>query len=172
MRRDLSRRTVRYIVANSHQTIVGTTRLALAQELGETGIGPIAAAIGWQRALRGALVLGLLTHQRLGPDEAYVEELAVSPAFRRQGIGRALMCECETIARLAGKSRLTLWVAAGNVGGAALYRALGYRITRRRRTLRGWLLFGTPIAMLMEKPLIARTANLASDARPFRKNAP
>lgn len=159
-------------MAESRQAIVGSTRLALAQELGEAGVGPIAAAIGWRRALRGALVLGLLTHRRLGPDEAYVEELAVSPDSRRQGIGRALMVECEAIARQAGKTRITLWVTAGNVGGVALYRALGYRTTRQRRTLRGRLLFGAPITMLMEKPLIAGAGILASDAGPFRTNSP
>ncbi len=147
---------------------MGTTRLALRQEASEAGIGPIARAVGWRRALRGALVLGLLAHTRLAPDEAYVEELAVSADHRRRGIGRALLLECETIARRAGKHRMTLWVTAGNVGAVALYRSLGYRILRQRRTRRGRLLFGAPLALLMEKPLGTGAAILSSDAAPFR----
>lgn len=155
---------MRYVVAESRGTVVGTTRLALRQEAGEAGIRPIAHAIGWRHALRGAVVLGLLAHARLAPDEAYVEELAVSADRRRHGIGRSLLLECESIARHAGKHRITLWVTAGNVGAVALYRSLGYRVIRRRRTLRGRLLFGAPLALLMEKPLGAGAAILSSDA--------
>lgn len=170
VRRDLPRSSVRYIVAESDGTVVGTTRLALRQEAGEADIRPIAHSIGWWHALRGALVLGLLAHARLAPDEAYVEELAVRADRRRHGIGRSLLLECESIARHAGKNRITLWVTAGNVGAVALYRSLGYRVTRRRRTLRGRLLFGAPLALLMEKPLGAATASLSSDAARFRTN--
>lgn len=136
-------------------TVVGTTRLALRQEASAGGVGPLAEAIGWRRTLRGAIVLGLVAYARLAPDAAYVEELAVGPTHRRQGIGRALLDECDVIASLAGKRRITLWVAEGNEAAVALYRERGYRVSRRRRTLRGRLLFGAPVALLMEKPLPA-----------------
>ena len=81
--------------------------------------------------MRGALVLGLVAHGRLAPDAAYIEELAVSPTHRRQGIGRALLDECDAIAGLAGKSRITLWVAERNEAAVALYQSRGYRVAVR-----------------------------------------
>jgi ribosomal protein S18 acetylase RimI-like enzyme len=150
-------------VAEADGKVIGTTRLALRQEASAGGVGPLAKAIGWRHALRGALVLGLVAHARLAPDAAYVEELAVSPTHRRQGIGRALLDECDAIAARAGKSRITLWVAEGNAAAVALYRSCGYRVARRRRTLRGRLLFGAPVALLMEKPLPATTTNVWTD---------
>ncbi len=162
VRRDLPRTSVRYVVAESGGAIVGTARLALSQEMSDTGLRPIARAVGWRYALRGAVALGLLVHARLGPDEAYVEELAVDADHRRRGIGRALMRECEQIARRSDKHRVTLWVTAGNHGAISLYRQLGYRITRRRRTLRGRFLFGAPVAVLMEKRLPANPGILAT----------
>ncbi len=142
--------------------VIGTTRLALLQEA-SAGVAPIAQAIGWRRTLRGALVLGLVAHTRLAPDEAYVEELAVGPNHRRRGIGRALLDECDTIAHLAGKRRVTLWVTEGNAVAVALYRSCGYRVVRRRRTLRGRLLFGAPVALLMEKRLESGAAIVQAD---------
>jgi ribosomal protein S18 acetylase RimI-like enzyme len=151
-------------VAEADGNVIGTTRLALRQEASAGGVGPLAKAIGWRRTLRGAFVLGLVAHARLASDAAYVEELAVTPTHRRQGIGRALLDECDVIAGLAGKSRITLWVAEGNDAAVALYRSCGYRVTRRRRTLRGRLLFGAPVALLMEKPLPAIPTNVWTDA--------
>ena len=150
-------------MAEADGKVIGTTRLALRQEASAGGVGALAQAIGWRRTLQGALVLGLVAHARLAPDAAYVEELAVSPTHRRQGVGRALLDECDAIAGLAGKSRITLWVAEGNEAAVALYRSRGYRVERRRSTLRGRLLFGAPVGLLMEKPLPAITTKAWTD---------
>ena len=150
-------------MAEADGKVIGTTRLALRQEAGGGGVGPLAQAIGWRRTLRGALVLGLVAYGRLAPDAAYIEELAVSPTHRRQGIGRALLDECDAIAGLAGKSRITLWVAERNEAAVALYQSRGYHVAVRRRTLRGRLLFGAPVALLMEKPLPALTTRFLTD---------
>lgn len=151
--RDLLRDTIRYFVADVHGEVAGSARLAVGQQRSDDGLGAIARAIGWRRAIRGAIVLGLLVHTRLADDEAYIEELAVRADLRRGGIGRALLRACEEAAAGAGKRRVTLWVAAHNDAAVALYRSTGYRVTRRRRTLRGQLLFGAPTVLLMEKPL-------------------
>lgn len=151
--RDLSRPTVRYYVAESGGEVVGSARLALGQQRSDDGLGAVARAVGWPRTIRAAIVLGLLVHARLDDDEGYVEELAVREDHRRRGIGRALLDACETGASGAAKRRVTLWVAGHNEAAVALYRATGYRTVRRRRTLRGRLLFGAPVVLLMEKPL-------------------
>ena len=143
---------MRYLVAVSDGDVVGTARLALRQDL-SSGLGPLAAAVGWLYTLRGALVLGLVAHTRLAPGDAYVEELAVHSAHRRLGIGRALLDHSETLAAAAGKRRVTLWVAEDNAAGVALYRSCGYSTLRRHRTLRGRVLFGAPVALLMAKTL-------------------
>ena len=168
VKRDLPRTAIRYIVADVEGTVVGSTRLALRQEPSAAGIGPVAQAIGWRRTLRGALVLGLLVHMRLAPDEAYLEELTVSADHRRRGIGRALLAECEAVASSSGKARLTLWVTEENTSAIALYRSCGYRIRRRRRTIRGRLLFGAPVALLMEKTFTTTPAILRGDGTPSR----
>jgi ribosomal protein S18 acetylase RimI-like enzyme len=177
VRRDLPRRTVRYYVAEDDDGhVVGSARLAIAQELGGGGLRPLVDAIGWPAALRGAFVLGLLTHARLAPGEAYVEELVVREDRRRCGIGRALLAACEDEAAAAGKTSTTLWVAEHNDAAVALYRDAGYRVRRRRATLRGRVLFGAPAALLMERPLERRSlpdgAILPPDAADARTDTP
>ncbi|MBP3436241.1 MAG: ribosomal protein S18-alanine N-acetyltransferase [Clostridia bacterium] len=57
-------------------------------------------------------------------DEAFVANVAVFPAFRRQGVGRALVEAAKEQA--AALYRLTLEVRASNAPAIALYRSLGF----------------------------------------------
>ncbi len=64
------------------------------------------------------------------PDEilysyAYVGDLAVSISHRGQGIGRALIEECEKIARAAGQKWLRLGVIAANQSAREFYNRIG-----------------------------------------------
>ena len=152
--RDIDRPAVRYLVAESDGEVVACARLALAQEPSD-GLRPLAREIGWWRTLRAGIALGLLTHRRLAPGEAYVEEFAVRADRRRTGIGRRLLAACEVEARAAGKERVTLWVAAGNTPAISLYRDGGYAVVARRGTLRGRLVFHAPVALLMAKDVHA-----------------
>ncbi len=155
-RRDLSRRSVRYLVAEEGGEVVGAARLAVGQEASPEGLGPLARDIGRWGALRAAIVLGLLTHSRLSPGEAYLEQLAVRADRRRRGLGDALVAACEDTAVSAGRRRVTLWVTEGNQGALALYLSRGYRVIRRRTTWRGRVLYGAPVALLMQKDLPSR----------------
>jgi ribosomal protein S18 acetylase RimI-like enzyme len=157
VRHDLQRGALRYWVAERRGTLAGVVHLALEQEPDPGFASRVASAAGWGVALRATLVLGVLAHGRLRPDEAYIEELAVSHGERRQGIGRALLAACEEEARRDGKLRLTLWVTRENAAGIALYESSGFSIRRRRRWLSGRLLFGASGALFMEKSLV-RTA--------------
>lgn len=56
----------------------------------------------------------------------YLEDLFVTPAARRRGIGRALMLNAEQFARSTGAERLTLSTAHDNHAAQALYRSVGY----------------------------------------------
>ncbi|HNT55800.1 MAG TPA: GNAT family N-acetyltransferase [Anaerolineaceae bacterium] len=61
---------------------------------------------------------------------AVVDTLVVAPAYRRQGIGQALMMAAEDWARSMHASRIQLNVFAFNLSAQALYAELGYAVTR------------------------------------------
>ncbi|NDJ59027.1 ribosomal protein S18-alanine N-acetyltransferase [Enterobacteriaceae bacterium 4M9] len=66
-------------------------------------------------------------------DEATLFNIAVSPAFQRRGLGRALLEHL--ISELEQKQILTLWleVRASNVAAIALYESLGFNEATIRR---------------------------------------
>ena len=60
-------------------------------------------------------------------DEAEVLTLAVSPAYRRQGIGSRLLENATALAGARGAGRMFLEVAADNPAAIALYEGAGFR---------------------------------------------
>jgi len=95
-------------------------------------------AIALQLALPG--VFGLVEQQggmilaRVAADEAEILTLAVLPAMRRRGLGRALLLLAMAEARRRGAASLALEVAADNRAGRALYEQAGFvRVGHRRR---------------------------------------
>lgn len=65
------------------------------------------------------------------PDEdrasyAYVSDLLVRSAYRRRGLGRALLEQAERFARGAGASLLRVGVLARNEGARRLYAGMGF----------------------------------------------
>jgi ribosomal protein S18 acetylase RimI-like enzyme len=60
--------------------------------------------------------------------EPYAEltELYVEPAFRRRGLGRALIAYAEQLAHARGATDLLIMTGVGNAAAQALYRAAGY----------------------------------------------
>jgi ribosomal protein S18 acetylase RimI-like enzyme len=61
-----------------------------------------------------------------GAVSAYVYDLEIEPAFRRQGHAVRALQALEAIAAAAGADGIGLNVFADNVGAQALYRKLGY----------------------------------------------
>jgi [ribosomal protein S18]-alanine N-acetyltransferase len=94
-------------------------------------------AIALQLALPG--VFGLAEEQggmllaRTAADEAEILTLAVLPALRRRGLGRALLLLAMAEARRRGATTMALEVAADNVAGQALYKQAGFMPVGRRR---------------------------------------
>ena len=71
---------------------------------------------------------------RVAADEAEVLTLAVLPALRRQGLGRALLQAAMAEARRRGAASMTLEVAVDNVAARDLYTSAGFtQVGRRRR---------------------------------------
>ena len=59
-------------------------------------------------------------------DELHVNNLAVLPAWRRRGLGGALLGHVLTLGAAIGAPRTTLEVRASNAPALALYRAAGF----------------------------------------------
>ena len=66
-------------------------------------------------------------------DEASVTNLAVAPAFRRKGYGKALLQTAVAFCEEQCCAFLTLEVRAGNTGAIALYSAMGFTERGRRK---------------------------------------
>ena len=68
---------------------------------------------------------------RFGAEEAHLDLLAVSPKYRRNGIGRKLIEWLEKSALVAGISVIYLEVRAANEAARAFYLSLGYCFVTR-----------------------------------------
>lgn len=101
------------------------SRQALAEELGN----PCACFF---TALAGGQVAGYAGAHFAG-GEFYMDNLAVFPDYRRQGVGRALVQALVGFARENGGEFLTLEVRPSNTYALALYGGLGFREVGRRR---------------------------------------
>ena len=66
-------------------------------------------------------------------DEGYISNVAVDPAFRRQGIADRLITELLDRARIRELSFVTLEVRESNAPAVALYEKCGYRTVGRRK---------------------------------------
>ncbi|HUU33244.1 MAG TPA: ribosomal protein S18-alanine N-acetyltransferase [Vicinamibacterales bacterium] len=66
-------------------------------------------------------------------DEAHINNFAVHPEWRRQGVGRALLAHTLAAAEALGAPRATLEVRASNAAAIALYEAGGFARAGVRR---------------------------------------
>ena len=64
----------------------------------------------------------------------YISNLAVKPNYRRQGIGKKLLAECEQVARNWGYYETRLHVLKNNEAAKQLYLRHGYKIDRSQST--------------------------------------
>jgi ribosomal-protein-alanine N-acetyltransferase len=83
-------------------------------------------------AVRGEDPAGFVL-ARAGADEAEILALAVTNAWRRQGMGRALLTAAKRVARTRGARRLFLEVSVENASALALYLTSGFVEVGRRK---------------------------------------
>ena len=97
----------------------------------------------------GGPVLGYLCLWEVA-HEIHVTNLAVHPAHRRQGLGRALLGPLLEEARGRGITLAFLEVRPGNTDAIRLYEGLGFRVIGRRK---GYYFDTGEDALVMEAPL-------------------
>jgi ribosomal protein S18 acetylase RimI-like enzyme len=73
------------------------------------------------------VVRPLVELEAMAPGSWYITAVAVSPDFRRRGVGTALMDFAEEQAREEDTGQISLIVADENRGAVELYEKLGYR---------------------------------------------
>jgi ribosomal protein S18 acetylase RimI-like enzyme len=74
----------------------------------------------------GCLWLGMAIDQITGIRHPNIFLIYVEPSYRRQGIGRELMCQAEVWAKSQGYSQISLQVFTTNQPAIDLYTSLGY----------------------------------------------
>jgi GNAT superfamily N-acetyltransferase len=89
----------------------GRARCWLAEQAGEIG---------------GYLLAVLVFSLEHGGMMAEIDEFFVTPAFRRQGTGAALLLKAEGVLRDSGVRRLQLQLGTGNARAREFYTARGY----------------------------------------------
>jgi ribosomal-protein-alanine N-acetyltransferase len=93
--------------------------------------GTYALIAHYRGAFGGRVAAGFILY-RLIADEAEIISVAVFPAFRRRGIGRALLEEALRHIYREGANRIHLEVEDANVAAIELYRRLEFRESGRR----------------------------------------
>ena len=79
----------------------------------------------------GGTVAGFAIGYRSRPAIGHLLTLDVDPAYRRTGVGRALLDELSARLRAAGARRIRLEVDIRNAGAVAFYERLGFRVEGR-----------------------------------------
>ena len=87
-------------------------------------------------ALAGASVAGFIVVRPTGPGEWEILNLAVEPASRRQGLGRALI-QAATASVEVAQQAWFLEVRESNQAALALYESAGFEPTGRRENYYG-----------------------------------
>lgn len=89
---------------------------------------------GWRHAV-GVITRGLRVEAVIPPPTGamhYLAHLAVAPAWRGQGIGKALIGHLLAQASALGRQQVVLDVAASNPAAERLYARLGFEVTGER----------------------------------------
>ena len=93
----------------------------------EPETGKAAADPSHERAVAGFIV------SRLVAVELHVNNVAIRPEFRRQGLAARLLEAVLTQGRRSGAQIAFLEVRAGNAAAQGLYRCCGFQVSGRRR---------------------------------------
>jgi ribosomal protein S18 acetylase RimI-like enzyme len=92
--------------------------------------GAILVAIDGRRLIGYAAVLTAMSSRdeidEIEYSYATIRDLAVAEAFRRRGVGRALLARCEDLARVAGARWLRITTLSNNAAALRAYERAGF----------------------------------------------
>lgn len=104
--------------------------LCFAKAWDEAALGDMLKSPG----IVGLIAPGGFVLARVAADEAEVLTIAVDPAARRRGTGRALLAEAVSAVQAKGARTMFLEVACANSAARALYGLLGFHNVGRRKS--------------------------------------
>lgn len=147
---------LRRAVAADAPSIRALTRLAYAKWVQVAGREPLPMRADYDAAVRDHRIdllykdgaLAALIETIAETDHLLIENVAVSPAFQGQGLGRTLMAYAERLAAESGYAEVRLYTNKLFTANVDLYQRLGYRIDREE-SLNG----GTAVHMGKTLPL-------------------
>ena len=149
--------TFRRAIAADAPAVVALVREAYAKWVALIGREPRPMAADYDAAIRdhridllcdGGRIVALI-ESIAEPEALLIENVAVSPAYQRRGLGRRLIAHAERLAASAGYDEVRLYTNARFAENVALYRRLGYAITGEAAYLGGRIVH-------MKKRLAAR----------------
>jgi ribosomal protein S18 acetylase RimI-like enzyme len=120
-------------VAEEGQQIIGTIFISLSEDsrLSWRQQWQIVRQLGFWAGLRAWLVL-VRSATKLAPHESYTSGIAIEPAYRRHGIGRALIAAAEEYARDQDKQLIYCYIAPTNTASRNLMTQMGYKLNLAR----------------------------------------
>lgn len=103
------------------------TREMYLAELEHGGVAHIDLAVDGDSAALAPAVVGFCSYWHV-VDEVHINNVAVSPAFRRQGVAAALLRHLIDHARAARTARILLEVRRSNTAARELYERAGFAL--------------------------------------------
>ena len=129
---------LRRAVVSDAPAIRALTRLAYAKWVPIAGREPLPMRADYEAAIRDHRIdllyregdLAALIETIAETDHLLIENVAVSPAFQGQGLGRTLLAHAELLAAASGYAEVRLYTNKLFAANITLYQRLGYRIDR------------------------------------------
>lgn len=117
-------------LAESHDHLADFKATPADFEQALFGPSPVIGALvaRWDGALAGTAIWQRSFSSFRGKETMYLEDLSVLPAFRRRGIGRALLAEVARVAVARGVPGVAWLMMDWNDGARQLYAAAGAEI--------------------------------------------
>ena len=141
------------LVAQNEERLVGVLGIQTAQAgFMDVQWGALRSCYGFPGSLWRMAVLSFLHHEPM-ETEAYVDGVAVAPAWRGRGIGTRLIFALEKWAVDRDLDMLCLEVVDTNARAEKLYRHLGFEVVRQQTVWPLGSLFGFRSSKVMVKLL-------------------